>query len=110
MNDLFLLKSNNLAVDFISAKSTWHTLYSTSTNKVDTRYYLSIYAILTTVIMIIKAFRMGLLFRGSLSASRNHHNQLLASITRANFRFYDATPFGQMVNRFSRDIEIIDQE
>ena len=110
MNDLFLLKSNNLPVDFISPKSTWQTLYSTSTNKVDTRYYLSIYAILATVFLIIKAFRMGLLFRGSLSASRDLHSRLLASITRASFRFYDATPFGQMVNRFSRDIEIIDQE
>ena len=110
MNNLFLLKSNNLPVEFISPKSAWHTLYSMSTNKVDTRYYLSMYAILATVFMIIKAFRMGLLFRGSLSASRNLHNQLLASITRADFRFYDATPFGQMVNRISMNIEIIDQE
>ena len=110
MNDLFWLKSNNLPVGFVSPKSAWHIFYSISTNKVDTQYYLSMYAILATVFMIIKAFRMGLLFRGSLSASRNLHNQLLASITRASFRFYDATPFGQMVNRFSRDIEIIDQE
>ena len=109
-NDLFLLKSNKIPVDFISPKSTWHILYSTSTNKVDTRYYLSVYATLATVFMIIKAFRMGLLFRSSLSASRNLHSRLLASITRTSFRFYDGTPFEQMVNRFSRDIEIIDQE
>ena len=110
LNGLFLQKSNNLPVDFISPKSTWNTVHSIFTRKVDTRYYLSGYAILATVFMIIKAFRMGLLFCGSLSASRNLHSRLLASITRANFRFYDSTPFGQMVNRFSRDIEIIDQD
>lgn len=101
LNGLFLQKSNNLPVDFISPKSTWNTVYSISTRKVDTRYYLSMYAILATVFMIIKAFRMGLLFRGSLSASQDLHSRLLASITRASFRFYDSTPFVQMVNRFS---------
>ena len=60
--------------------------------------------------MIIKAIKMELLFRGSLSASRNLHSQLLALITRASFRLYDATPFGQMVNRFSRDTGIVDQK
>ena len=105
-----LLKQDNYPVDFVSHKTAWHSLYSTYTTKVDTRYYLSIYAILAAVFLAIKAIRMGILFRGSLSASRNLHNQLLASIMRACFSFYDATPFGQMVNRFSRDVEIVDQE
>ena len=60
--------------------------------------------------MVVKAARMGFLFRGSLSASRKLHTKLLTSITCASFQFYDATPFGQMINRFSRDLEIIDQE
>ena len=107
IKNTLLLKPVNFP---LSQKSAWYSLYATSTTRVDTRYYLGIYAILATFFMTMKGLRMGLLFRGSLSASRNLHNQLLTSITRANFRFYDATPFGQMVNRFSRDIQIIDQE
>lgn len=108
--DLTLLTQDRFSVDSMSQKSAWYNLYSIVTTRVDTRYYLGIYAILATIFMVIKAIRMGLLFRGSLSASRNLHNQLLASITRASFHFYDATPFGQMVNRFSRDVEVVDQE
>lgn len=108
--NLALLTQDRFSIDFMSRKSAWYNLYSTVTTRADTRYYLGIYAILATVFMIIKAIRMGLLFRGSLSASRNLHNRLLASITRASFRFYDATPFGQMINRFSRDLEVVDQE
>jgi ABC-type multidrug transport system fused ATPase/permease subunit len=32
------------------------------------------------------------------------------SVTHARFRFFDSTPLGQVMNRFSKDIEAIDQE
>ena len=88
-SDIFLLSSDKSSVNFVSLKSDWHSLYeySTSRAKVNTLCYLKIYAILAMVFMIVKALRMSLLFRGSLSASRNLHNRLLASIMRAIFPF-----------------------
>lgn len=47
---------------------------------------------------------------GSLTASRKLHTRLLDVTTRSTFRFFDTTPLGQLMNRFSKDIEIIDQE
>jgi ABC-type multidrug transport system fused ATPase/permease subunit len=32
------------------------------------------------------------------------------SVTRAKFKFFDVTPLGQIMNRFSKDLEAVDQE
>ncbi|KAI9149560.1 ABC transporter 7 [Paramyrothecium foliicola] len=50
------------------------------------------------------------LFRGSLTASKHLHNRLISSVTRAKFKFFDVTPLGQLMNRFSKDLEAVDQD
>ncbi|KAJ2213747.1 hypothetical protein EV179_003546 [Coemansia sp. RSA 487] len=37
------------------------------------------------------------------------HSQLLQTIVHATPRFFDSTPFGRIINRFSRDMQIIDE-
>ncbi|XP_077400462.1 ATP-binding cassette sub-family C member 9 isoform X2 [Vanacampus margaritifer] len=44
-----------------------------------------------------------------LSAATNLHHNLLNKIIRAPLRFFDITPLGQILNRFSADTNIIDQ-
>lgn len=34
----------------------------------------------------------------------------MESVTRAKFKFFDVTPLGQLMNRFSKDLEAVDQE
>jgi len=85
-------------------------LATTSHSDVDSTYFLSVYAILGLVFMIITFIREGFLFAGSLAASRRIHERLIQSITHAKFRFFDQTPLGQLMNRFSKDIEAVDQE
>lgn len=79
-------------------------------DEVDVAYYLGGYAMLAIIYLLISFSREGLIFWGSLRASWNIHSQLLESVTRAKFRFFDSTPLGQLMNRFSKDIEAIDQE
>lgn len=83
---------------------------ASTTSEVNASYYLGVYAILGVAYMFITLFREGVLFSGSIGASKRIHRQLMESITRAKFRFFDATPLGQIMNRFSKDIEAIDQE
>lgn len=83
---------------------------ATTSSQVDAGYYLGVYAVLGVAYMFITLFREGVLFSGSIGASKRIHRQLMESITRAKFRFFDATPLGQIMNRFSKDIEAIDQE
>lgn len=90
--------------------STYAYVQAATVSKVNDQYFLIIYALLALAFALIKLLRMSLLFAGSLSASRILHTHLLTSITRASFPFYDATPGGQIVNCFSRDIETIDQQ
>lgn len=81
-----------------------------SPSKVDVSYYLGVYALLGITFVGICLARELVLFWGSLGASRKIHDRLLESILRAKFRFFDSTPLGQMTNRFSKDIQQIDQE
>lgn len=77
---------------------------------VNVGYYLAIYAILGAAYMLVTFLRECVLFAGSLSASKRIHRQLMERVTHAKFRFFDGTPLGQIMNRFSKDIEAVDQE
>ena len=79
-------------------------------SEVDVSYYLGVYALLGLLYIGVSMAREGLLFYGSLTASRKIHAHLLVSVTRAKFKFFDSTPLGQLMNRFSKDLEAIDQE
>lgn len=45
---------------------------------------------------------------GSLKAARNLHHRLLHNILRLSVSFFDTTPLGRIINRFSRDTDVID--
>lgn len=83
---------------------------TTTPSDVNVSYYLTVYALLGLTYITVSASREGLLFYGSLTASRRIHTRLLVSVTRARFNFFDSTPLGQLMNRFSKDLEAIDQE
>ncbi|EKG15806.1 Putative ABC transporter protein [Macrophomina phaseolina MS6] len=86
------------------------SIVSSSDSNVDAGYYLGVYAILGIIFMIITLSREGVLFWGSLGASRRIHQRLVNAVMHAKFRFFDSTPLGQLMNRFSKDIESVDQE
>ncbi|KAJ9603977.1 Transporter of the ATP-binding cassette (ABC) [Cladophialophora chaetospira] len=77
---------------------------------VDASYYLGVYAVLGAVYVFICFSRELILFWGSRRASWHLHERLLTSLLRAKFRFFDSTPLGQLTNRFSKDIQALDQE
>ncbi|KAL8683729.1 MAG: hypothetical protein Q9186_000363 [Xanthomendoza sp. 1 TL-2023] len=83
---------------------------SSPNDEVNARYYLGIYALLAILYLLISMFREALIFWGSLVASWKLHQRLLESVLRAKFKFFDSTPLGQIMNRFSKDVEAVDQE
>jgi ABC-type multidrug transport system fused ATPase/permease subunit len=78
--------------------------------KVNVTYYLSVLAAIGIAGAIAALIRDVWLFYGSLTASRNIHNRLMDAVCRAKFKFFDVTPLGQLMNRFSKDLEAVDQE
>ncbi|ORX95055.1 hypothetical protein K493DRAFT_329810 [Basidiobolus meristosporus CBS 931.73] len=76
----------------------------------DTMYYVKIYLTLVSVSVGFIMARYATQFYGSLKASASIHSKLMSSILRAPMRFFDVTPLGRIMNRFSNDIECVDQE
>ncbi|MCJ1480372.1 hypothetical protein MMC06_000527 [Schaereria dolodes] len=79
-------------------------------DQVNVGYYLGIYGLLAVLYLLICLSRFVIAFYGSLIASRKIHTRLLETVTRAQFKFFDTTPLGQIMNRFSKDLQAIDQD
>ncbi|XP_039647952.1 ATP-binding cassette sub-family C member 9 isoform X1 [Perca fluviatilis] len=75
----------------------------------DDSYYLRVFIILCAAgITLCLITSLTVEFLG-LSAATNLHHNLLNKIIHAPIRFFDITPLGQILNRFSADTNIIDQ-
>lgn len=66
-----------------------------------THYIVYLLALFALTYALITAY-------SSIRASRYLHDKMLASIMRSPLSFFDTTPIGRIINRFSRDIETID--
>ncbi|KAK9479736.1 hypothetical protein V1514DRAFT_327274 [Lipomyces japonicus] len=73
-------------------------------------YYLAIYGVIAIIYIVLSFLREGLFYWGSLSASKRLFDKLLGAVMRAKPRFFDQTPVGRIINRFSKDVESIDRE
>ncbi|KAI0849088.1 P-loop containing nucleoside triphosphate hydrolase protein [Daldinia vernicosa] len=78
--------------------------------EVNVDYYLGVLALIGIAGAILALIRDIWLFFGSITASWKLHNRLMSAVSRAKFKFFDVTPLGQLMNRFSKDLEAIDQE
>jgi ABC-type multidrug transport system fused ATPase/permease subunit len=72
-------------------------------------YYSTIYIALVACYMLVSFFRNTIVSKGSITASHNMHSRMLNAVVRARFAFFDFTSLGQLLNRFSKDIEVLDQ-
>ncbi len=70
--------------------------------------YLAVYAGLGVFIIIFILFGSFTLSLASIFASRTLHSGMLKNILRSPMSFFDTTPTGRILNRFSKDIYTID--
>ncbi|KAK9359938.1 P-loop containing nucleoside triphosphate hydrolase protein [Lipomyces starkeyi] len=73
-----------------------------------TSYYFWVYGLASVTYIIISILRIFIIFMGVVKASKRIFKLLLESVLRATPRFFDTTPVGRILNRFSKDIETID--
>ncbi|XP_017536075.1 ATP-binding cassette sub-family C member 5 isoform X1 [Manis javanica] len=72
------------------------------------QYYASIYAFSMAVMLILKAIRGVVFVKGTLRASSRLHDELFRRILRSPMKFFDTTPTGRILNRFSKDMDEVD--
>eukprot|EP00127_Corallochytrium_limacisporum_P006292 Clim_evm3s225 gene=Clim_evmTU3s225 len=92
----------------------WLTIWSDDISSEDpdrdTDYYIMGYGLLSLTTMIFLLLGTSTAAFGSRRASRKLHADLLASIVRGPMVFFDSTPMGRIMNRFSADTNLIDQK
>ncbi|KAJ2613508.1 Transporter of the ATP-binding cassette (ABC) [Coemansia sp. RSA 1365] len=72
-------------------------------------YFIGVYTAIALASIVIILGRSLLQFWSSIKASKVLHERLLHTVLRAPIRFFDTTPVGRLINRFSKDMETIDQ-
>uniref|UniRef100_A0A3B5LY31 ATP-binding cassette sub-family C member 5 n=1 Tax=Xiphophorus couchianus TaxID=32473 RepID=A0A3B5LY31_9TELE len=70
--------------------------------------YAIIYASSMGVMLIFKLIRGIAFVKGTLRASSKLHDQLFHKILRCPMKFFDMTPTGWILNRFSKDMDEVD--
>ena len=73
-------------------------------------FYLGVYCGLAVALGFTSYLATFLLVRFGVGASRNLHANLIESILRAPQSFFDTTPIGRILSRFSKDMYTIDIE
>ncbi|TPX33242.1 hypothetical protein SmJEL517_g03868 [Synchytrium microbalum] len=78
--------------------------------RVDVMYYVGIYGLLGLTLILLNVITIIIMYWGSYRASQTLHKQLLSSVLGSPLRFFETTPLGRIVNRFSKDISSLDTD
>ncbi|CAJ1086991.1 LOW QUALITY PROTEIN: multidrug resistance-associated protein 4-like [Xyrichtys novacula] len=71
-------------------------------------FYLSIYSGLTAAAVLFGFARSLVIFHVLVRAAQTLHNCMFNAIIRTSVRFFDVNPIGRILNRFSKDISLMD--
>ncbi|CAL8381916.1 unnamed protein product [Arctogadus glacialis] len=74
----------------------------------DIAFYQKVYGIIALVIVIVSFIKTYFFAKVSLRASSVFHNKMLEKVIASPMSFFDTTPIGRMLNRFSKDMDEVD--
>jgi ABC-type multidrug transport system fused ATPase/permease subunit len=80
------------------------------TGQAAVEYYLSIYAALTCATALVTLLNTIVFALGGINAAAALHRRMLARVLRAPISFFDTTPLGRVLNRFSTDVATVDKD
>ncbi|KAG8344577.1 multidrug resistance protein A [Trypanosoma vivax] len=86
----------------------WLSMWSTNRLGFEPATNLKVYLGIIGVATLSIPLRLGVVFALVRRGSKNMHSLLLGSISTGAMSFFDTTTVGRIVNRFSRDIDVID--
>lgn len=100
----------DMTVSGLTFKASSSDVSTMKTAAHSTKYYLVIYFLFGFSQSTFGIFKTFYTFLYGIYASRKIFQKLLHKVLRAKLRFFDTTPIGRIMNRFSKDIEATDQE
>ena len=69
---------------------------------------IGIYGIIGIVVLILSLLNNFFWLDRGIKAGKSMHDKMLRSVLKAPVRFFDSTPVGRIIQRFSRDVESVD--
>ncbi|KAF7325781.1 Multidrug resistance-associated ABC transporter protein [Mycena kentingensis (nom. inval.)] len=86
----------------------WIGYWSRGDGSKEAVYYITIYAIISSIGLVLTTLRWFVLYQGSIHASTVLYKRLLEGVLFAKIRFHDTVSRGRVLNRFGKDFEGID--
>ncbi|XP_029284201.1 LOW QUALITY PROTEIN: multidrug resistance-associated protein 7 [Cottoperca gobio] len=74
----------------------------------DVKFYLTVYSSIAAANTVFTALRAFLFAYGAICAATAIHTRLLDRVLKATVSFFDTTPMGRILNRFSSDLYTVD--
>ena len=72
-------------------------------------YYYKIYCFLIGTALIMGSLRALIFYKLCINSSKYLHKAMFKSVISTRIRFFDVNPLGRIMNRFSKDIGVIDE-
>ncbi|KAI8422275.1 hypothetical protein MSG28_006161 [Choristoneura fumiferana] len=99
---------NKLQNNTVPSRGTLLKLASNDTPIANDDYYLEVYFGLAGLNLVFTIMRAFLFAYGGVQAATRIHKILLKVVTKAKVKFFDVTPTGRILNRFSSDTYTVD--
>ncbi|XP_054167707.1 ATP-binding cassette sub-family C member 2-like [Oppia nitens] len=105
---MFLISLIGATVCQISVYNLLSKWTSDITTKSKTQYYLSVLAAMIVLFIVLFLVAVISLVAGVRRAAQQLHGQILDCVMHAPMTWFDTTPLGRILNRFSRDLDVLD--
>ena len=109
-SSLTLTTATTATATTTTTTTTTTTVTTSAGEKHDVMYYIGIFILISAVNIIAVTIRCLYVCVGLIRASRELFRRLTSAVLRKSQRWFDTTPEGRLLNRFTRDFAMIDEE
>lgn len=90
------------------SQKAWLSYYTNHSDQWTSLHAIGIYGLLGLLVLVGSMVNHLFWLERGIAAGRSMHDKMLKSVLGAPVRFFDSTPVGRILQRFSRDIESVD--
>ena len=88
----------------------WFARFADHELAASAQHAVLIYGAIGLAVLVCSVMQRFLWLYRAAAAGRTIHDQALSGVLGAPLRFFDSTPTGRILNRFARDLEVVDDE